>query len=88
MKTLMRSIQLVVSALESERTGRPIAEHHLAEIATARQELTLTKGVDVVTALHGLIQSGRPVQIDLNEFQFTSKAMPPESRRGYFIERG
>lgn len=88
MKALMRNIQLVVSALEAERTGRPIAEHHLAPIANARQELALTKGVDVVAALHGLIHAGKPVQIDLEEIVYTSKAPPPESRRGHFAQRG
>ena len=88
MKKLMRSIQLAVSALESERTGRPIAEHHLAEIAAARRELNITKGVDVVAALHGLIQAGKPVQIALEEIIYTSKAPPPESRGGYSVRRG
>jgi hypothetical protein len=87
-KTLMRSIQLAVSALEAERTGRPIAEHHLAEIAAARQELSLTKGVDVVAALHGLIHAGKSVLVPLETVVYTSGTKRSESGRAHFAQRG
>ena len=88
MKKLMRSIQLAVSAIEAERTGRQIAEHHLAEIAAARHEISITKGADLIVDLHALVAGGRSLLIPLEQVIYTSKATRTESARAHFAQRG
>ncbi len=77
MKTLIRTLQLVVSAREHEIDNKPIDEVRLPEIEKARARLALLRGVDVVNALIALRRNGLSLTLDLKRPYSETTETPP-----------
>ena len=65
MKANLKNIRLHLSALEAEANKKPIAEHHLQEIADARESLTRGHPLDVLNDVHQLMRAGISILIDV-----------------------
>lgn len=81
MKTMIRTLQLVVSAEEHRIEGKAIDETRLPEIEEARSRLALLRASNVVDALIALRRNGLPLRLDLSPAyrQLTDK---PPARQG------
>lgn len=81
MKTMMKNIKFAVSALAAEKHNTEIAECHLPAIASARDALSMARGVDVIEGLFALVEAGTPVTIDLRDRSPRAQGLDADEHR-------
>lgn len=65
-KIIMRAVRLAVSASSYLKSGRPIDEHQLPHIESAKALLEQMRAIDLVDAVAQINASGLPMEINIS----------------------